>query len=208
VFARAEGALLYDNKGRSYLDFFAPRLCGVAAQILGSGVYLHQSRINFKPAFEGKPFPWHSDFETWHMEDGMPRMRALSASILLTPNTEHNGPLMVVPGSHRRYVRCVGKTPDEHFTTSLREQMVGVPAREALVALFERGSLDSITGPAGSVVFFDCNLMHGSAGNITPLPRHNMFLVYNSCENRLLSPFCGLPARPTFLAEREPSPLG
>ena len=54
------------------------RLCEVARQILGSSVYVHQSRINFKPAFEGKPFPWHSDFETWHMEDGMPSMRAAS----------------------------------------------------------------------------------------------------------------------------------
>lgn len=95
-----------------------PRLAGAARQLLGDDVYVHQSRINFKPAFEGKPFPWHSDFETWHQEDGMPRMRALSASILLTDNTEHNGPLMIVPGSHRRFVRCAGETP--RTTTSSR----------------------------------------------------------------------------------------
>lgn len=34
------------------------RLSGVARQILGGDVYVHQSRINFKPAFEGKAFPW------------------------------------------------------------------------------------------------------------------------------------------------------
>jgi ectoine hydroxylase len=183
------------------------RLAGVARQILGSDVYLHQSRINFKPAFEGKAFPWHSDFETWHIEDGMPRMRALSASVLLTDNTEHNGPLLVIPGSHRVYVRCVGETPQDHFRQSLRRQEYGVPDREALSKLVHDGGIAAVTGPAGSVVFFDCNLMHGSGGNITPMPRHNVFLVYNSTENVLVEPFGGRSPRPLFLAEREPVQL-
>src|SRR5690606_26413580 len=33
-----------------------PRVVERARQILGGEVYLHQSRINFKPAFEGKEF--------------------------------------------------------------------------------------------------------------------------------------------------------
>lgn len=184
-----------------------PRLAGAARQILGSDVYVHQSRINFKPAFEGEPFSWHSDFETWHIEDGMPRMRALSASLLLSPNTEHNGPLMVIPGSHRTFVRCVGRTPENHFRQSLRRQEYGVPHRDALTELWQKSGIASTTGPAGSVVLFDCNILHGSGGNITPLPRHNLFLVYNSVENRLVEPFGGMPRRPSFLAEREPVTL-
>jgi ectoine hydroxylase len=179
-----------------------PRLRGVATQLLGDDVYLHQSRVNFKPAFSGQAFPWHSDFETWHIEDGMPRMRALSASILLTTNTEHNGPLLVVPGSHRLYVRCVGETPPEHFRQSLKKQAYGVPDPGALTELVRVGGIASVTGPPGTVVFFDCNLMHGSTGNITPLPRHNIFAVYNSVNNRLVAPFGGTPARPDFLAAR------
>ena len=60
------------------------RLAGVAEFLLGDQVYLHQSRLNYKPGFAGKEFYWHSDFETWYAEDGMPRMRAVSASVLLT----------------------------------------------------------------------------------------------------------------------------
>ena len=75
-----------------------PRLVRMAEQILGGPVYVHQSRVNFKPGFTGKEFYWHSDFETWHVEDGMPRMRALQLSIALTENLPHNGPLMLVPG--------------------------------------------------------------------------------------------------------------
>jgi ectoine hydroxylase len=50
-----------------------PRLLDRARQILGSDVYVHQSRVNFMPAFTGKGFYWHSDFETWHAEAGCPR---------------------------------------------------------------------------------------------------------------------------------------
>ncbi len=179
-----------------------PRLAGVARQLLGDDVYVHQSRINFKPAFEGKAFPWHSDFETWHVEDGMPRMRALSASLLLTANDEHNGPLLIIPGSHRRYVRCVGETPPEHFRQSLKQQQYGVPDREALRHLVSDGGIASVTGPPGTVVFFDCNAMHGSSANITPSPRHNVFLVFNAASNRLVAPFGGTAPRPEFLAAR------
>lgn len=179
------------------------RLRGAARQILGSDVYIHQSRINFKPGFDGRPFQWHSDFETWHIEDGMPAMRAVSASVLLTANTEHNGPLMIIPGSHRLYVRCVGETPPDHYKQSLRVQEYGVPPRDALAQMVGRLGIESATGDAGTVVLFDCNAMHGSAGNITPMPRNNVFLVYNSVHNRLVEPFGGRPPRPGFLGERD-----
>lgn len=179
------------------------RLAGAARQILGSDVYLHQSRINFKPGFEGKPFYWHSDFETWHSEDGMPAMRAVSCAVALTDNDEYNGPLMLLPGSHEVFVTCPGETPKNHYRQSLREQRVGVPPEAALSVMVGRYGIESFTGPAGSVVFFDCNTMHGSGGNITPNPRHNLFFVYNSVENRLVAPFCGRPPRPEHIAARE-----
>lgn len=183
------------------------RFAGAARQILGSDVHIQQSRINFKPGFDGAPFPWHSDFETWHIEDGMPRPRALSVSILLTDNGEHNGPLLVVPGSHELYVRCVGETPDDHYKESLVNQAYGVPDRASLVEVIDGRGIASATGPAGTVVYFDCNTMHASAGNITPDPRNNVFFVFNSVDNALVAPFGGIAPRPDFLAERAVIPL-
>lgn len=185
-----------------------PRIAGIARQILGSEVYIHQSRINFKPAFCGKEFFWHSDFETWHVEDGMPRMRAVSVSISLTENNEFNGPLMLVGGSHKTYIRCAGSTPDDHFKDSLRKQEYGVPSREALQLLTEKGSgINAPKGAPGSAVVFDCNTMHGSTGNLSPQPRTNLFVVFNSVENRLVDPFGGKPPRPEFLGERDIVPI-
>jgi len=185
-----------------------PRLVDVARQLLGSDVYVHQSRINFKPAFDGKEFFWHSDFETWHIEDGVPRMRAVSVSISLTDNNEFNGPLMVVPQSHWTYVRCVGATPENHFEHSLKKQEYGVPSREAMLQLVDRGGIVAPKGPPGSALFFECNLMHGSVGNLSPYPRTNLFIVYNSVENAVVEPFGDRPPRPEYLAEREVLPIG
>ena len=179
------------------------RILDVARQILGSEAYLHQSRVNLKPGFHGKEFYWHSDFETWHVEDGMPRMRALSASIALTDNYPFNGPLMLIPGSHKTFVPCVGSTPKDHYRQSLKKQEYGVPDHVSLKRLADQGGIVAPTGPAGSVVFFDCNTMHGSNSNISPFARSNVFFVYNSVENTLSEPYCGLKPRPEHIAARE-----
>ncbi|MPY93489.1 MAG: ectoine hydroxylase [Acidimicrobiia bacterium] len=184
-----------------------PYLVGVARQLLGSDVYVHQSRVNLKPGFRGREFYWHSDFETWHTEDGMPRMRAVSCSVTLTDNHPWNGPLLLVAGSHGWYVTCVGATPDRNFEQSLRRQEIGVPDDESLSELVRRGSIRHAVGPAGTVVFFECNAMHGSNGNITPQPRRNVFFVYNSVENALEAPFAAPGPRPEYIASRDFTPV-
>lgn len=178
------------------------RLAGVAQFLLDDAVYLHQSRLNYKPGFTGKEFYWHSDFETWHAEDGMPRMRAVSASVLLTDNGSQNGPLMLVPGSQNRFVACRGETPEDNHKSSLKKQEVGVPSPETIEALVRELGLDVAKGPAGTIVFFDCNTLHASNGNITPFPRSNAFYVFNAVSNRVTDPFAAPRKRPDYLADR------
>ncbi len=185
-----------------------PRLLRAIFQVLGSDAYIHQSRINFKPGFRGKEFYWHSDFETWHAEDGMPRMRAVSCLIPMTPNDEFNGALMLIPGSHRHYISCVGHTPEDNYKRSLKQQSTGVPDDDSLRWLVDKYGIEAPhTGP-GSLLLFDCNVMHGSNSNISPFPRSNVFFVYNSVHNTLQQPFGADAPRPDFLAERRPAGLG
>lgn len=179
------------------------RLAEVARYVLNDDVYIHQSRLNYKPAFRGKEFYWHSDFETWHVEDGMPRMRALSMSVTLTENFEYNGPLMLVPGSHRQFAACAGETPEEHFKASLKKQEYGVPSDEQLKKMVDSGGIVTASCKPGSVIVFDCNVMHGSNSNITPEPRANLFFVYNALSNRVVEPFCSQPPRPEYICSRE-----
>ncbi|WP_020616104.1 ectoine hydroxylase [Paenibacillus daejeonensis] len=180
-----------------------PRLQAIVSYLLGGETYIHQSRINYKPGFNGKEFYWHSDFETWHVEDGMPNMRALSCSIALEDNFDYNGALMVVPGSHKKFITCIGQTPDDHYKESLRRQEYGVPDQESLTKIVKEGGIDTAVGKAGSILLFDCNTMHGSNSNITPLPRSNVFMVFNHESNRVVEPFSGQKPRPEFIATRE-----
>jgi ectoine hydroxylase len=194
-----------------------PRILGMVQQLLGGDVYIHQSRINDKYGFQGSGFDWHSDFETWHAEDGMPRMRAISASLMLTDNNEFNGPLMLIPGSHQYFVPCVGETPAENWKSSLKQQQVGVPGKQALAHLAQQGGIQAPKGPPGSLLLFECNTLHASNSNLSPWPRSNLFFVYNSVHNTLRRPY-GAPApRPEHLGARrniepltmrEPDPWG
>lgn len=179
-----------------------PRILGMVRQLLGGEAYIHQSRINDKYGFAGGGFDWHSDFETWHAEDGMPRMCSVSASLMLTDNNEFNGPLMLIPGSHRYFVPCVGKTPEDNWKQSLKSQTVGVPDHDSLARLVNEGGIVAPKGPPGSLLLFECNTLHASNKNLSPWPRANLFFVYNSVDNELVQPFSGCRPRPEFLATR------
>ncbi|MFF8711655.1 ectoine hydroxylase [Streptomyces sp. NPDC015184] len=183
------------------------RVVGRARQILGSDVYVHQSRINVKPGFGASGFYWHSDFETWHAEDGLPNMRAVSVSIALTENHDTNGGLMIMPGSHKSFLGCAGETPRDNYKKSLRMQDAGTPSDEALTKMADRHGIKLFTGRAGSATWFDCNCMHGSGDNITPYPRSNVFIVFNSVENAAEEPFAAPTRRPEFIGARDFTPV-
>ena len=177
-------------------------LLHAAEQILDSNVYIHHSRINIKSGLSGKSFPWHSDFETWHSEDGIPSMRILTGWVFLTENNEFNGSLYVIPRSHKHFISCEGQTPEDNFKNSLRKQDSGVPSKQSLAKMTNDYGIKGVYGPPGTVVFHEGNLMHGSPDNMSPLARTNMFFVYNSVENKPVAPFGGTQPRPEFLARK------
>src|SRR5699024_6629653 len=147
------------------------------------------TRVNYMPGFKGNGFYWHSDFETWHAEDGMPEPRAVSCSIAPTQNYPYNGGLTVMPGSHKEIMPGIGATPEHNYHSSRKEQQAREPSTEVITDMAHRYGIDHFAGPAGSALWFDSNIMHGSGNNITPFPRSNIFLVFNSVENTLVEPF-------------------
>ena len=183
------------------------RILQKVKQLLGGDVYIHHSRINIKPAYKGKSFPWHSDFETWHSEDGIPNCRCLTAWIMLTDNTEYNGPLYVIPGSHRKFVSCEGYTPEDNYKSSLKKQEYGVPSKEAVEYLTNESGVKGVYGKAGTLVIHDGNTMHGSPDNISPYDRTNAFFVFNSIDNKPYKPFGAKTSRPEFLCLKNFEPI-
>jgi len=155
-----------------------PRVLDRARQILGSEVYLHQSRVDYLPGFRGKGAYWHSDFETWHAADGMPAPRAVTMSIALTQQYPADGGRLLMPGS-----------------------------RAHLTSLAAAYGIQQCTAGPGSVLMVDANLMHGSSENITPFPRADINLVFNSVDNTLLAPYAGTALRPDHIANRTFEPV-
>jgi hypothetical protein len=81
-----------------------PRMVEPVQALFGERVYMHQFKINGKMAFEGDVWQWHQDYGTWKNDDLMPTERAMNVAIFLDEVNEFNGPLMFIPGSHRRGV--------------------------------------------------------------------------------------------------------
>ncbi len=92
-----------------------PRLVEPLRQLFGEDVYVHQFKLNAKAAFEGDVWQWHQDYGTWARDDGMPEPRAMNIAVFLDEVLPINGPLMLIPKSHKQGVLAAGH---DKLTTS------------------------------------------------------------------------------------------
>lgn len=150
-----------------------PRLVEPARQILGDdALYAQQVKINPKQGFEGEGFDWHTDFATHHNRDGVPKPLALNLHVLLDDVTEFNGPLIFVPGSHKREI------PLQKSVDGQKWELWTVP-RDAVTRLVHQLGMVSAKGPRGTVLIFGDRLLHVSGQNISPDPRWIFSLILN-----------------------------
>lgn len=152
------------------------RIVEPVRQILRSDVYIWHSKINVKDAFEGTVWLWHQDYGYW-MWDGVDA-KLVSVMVFLDRATLNNGCLIVAAGSHRW-----GRLEHEadEVTTSYKQWCV--PTAVLRQRLTE-SMIQHIPGEPGDVLFFDCNLLHGSGHNMSPLPRKTFIVAYNDLQNR------------------------
>ncbi len=69
---------------------------------------MHQFKINAKAAFDGEVWQWHQDYGTWARDDGMPEPRAMNIAVFLDEVMPINGPLMLIPKSHKHGMLAAG----------------------------------------------------------------------------------------------------
>ncbi|MEO1192959.1 MAG: phytanoyl-CoA dioxygenase family protein [Pseudomonadota bacterium] len=154
-----------------------PRLLEPVRQLLGEEVYIHQTRLNPKLDYGGGTWDWHQDFGSWHRADAMPAPRAIMTAIFLDEASAANAPLLIVPGSqHHGLVEEVAQEDSTGYVLHVIDRLT-------LSALVSKGGLVPLTGPAGSVCFLHCNIVHGSSNNITPLRRAIWYVNYNAVSN-------------------------
>jgi ectoine hydroxylase len=173
-----------------------PRLIRPVEQVFGDQLYMHQFKVNAKAAFEGDVWQWHQDYGTWARDDGMPEPRAMNISVFLDEVMPINGPLMLIPRSHRH-----GTLPAGHDLQTTSYPLWTLD-KETVTRLVDEGGIVAPTGKPGAVLLFHGNLVHGSAGNITPYPRKIVYLTLNAVANYIRK-----PTRPEWIAHRDFTPI-
>jgi len=187
-----------------------PRLVGPAMQLLGSNVYVYQFKVNAKVAFDGDVWQWHQDYIFWLKEDGLPSPRIVNVIVFLSEVNEFNAPLLIIPGSHKEGVIEVPALYEDENTqtstwiSSLTAKLRYSVSKETVTRLVRDYGMEALKGPAGSVLFFDSNLVHASANNISPFDRNMVLITFNSVENIPITR--GTP-RPDFLVSRDYSSI-
>ena len=176
-----------------------PRLLNPVRQLLGEEVYLHQSRLNPKPGFgAGASWEWHQDYPPWQSIDGMPEPRCIMVSVFIDDCTAVTSPLLVVPGSQRH-----GLLESKlHRDAKGEGYALHHIDHATLQQLAEESGIEALIGPAGTVAFIHCNVVHGSANNVSPWRRAILYLIYNAVSNA-----CTGTARPWYQNNLDFTPL-
>ena len=129
----------------------------VLVALLGPDLRLQGSKLNMKAARYGSPVEWHQDWAFYpHTNDDM-----LAIGVMLDDMGLENGPLMVVPGSHK------GPIWNHHGEDG---RFCGLVNPEDIEA--EAASAVALTGRAGSMSFHHVRALHGSAFNTSDRSRN------------------------------------
>ena len=188
-----------------------PRMIEPVEALFGEQLYMHQFKINGKMAFEGDVWQWHQDYGTWLNDDLMPTERAMNVAIFLDDVTEYNGPLMFIPGSHKK-----GVIDARHDLTTTSYPLWTVDhdlIRQLVDRAGGRGSYDaegrhvgggivSPKGPAGSMILFHSCLVHASSSNLSPFNRVSVYLSLCAVGNHIRR-----FKRPEYIAHRDFTPI-
>ncbi|AWQ19878.1 restriction endonuclease subunit S [Pantoea ananatis] len=158
------------------------RMAQIAGQLIGgSGARYHHSKINSKLPHTATKVEWHQDFLfTPHSNDDI-----VTALLMVSEVTPENGPLNVVPGSHRGPL--YSHWQDGRFTGAVEPAVVKEQCQQPSACF----------GPSGSVCFMHTRLLHASSPNETEWPRTLFIAVYAAedalpfGENPLPSPDAG-----------------
>jgi ectoine hydroxylase-related dioxygenase (phytanoyl-CoA dioxygenase family) len=140
-------------------------MLSILRSLLGPNVRLHGSKLNMKSPRYGSPVEWHQDWAFYpHTNDDV-----LAIGVMLDDVAAENGPLLVLPGTHR-----VNQVWDHHaegyFCGAMDPSTCGLDFGKAV----------AVTGPAGSCSFHHVRLVHGSAQNTSDRARN--LLLYECAD--------------------------
>jgi len=135
------------------------RLTSFLKPLVGDNIRLHTSKLNTKAPGGGAAVEWHQDWAFFpHTNDDL-----FSVGIMLEDVTLANGPLMVIPETHK------GPVLSHH------QGGVFCGAIDPAHPTFDLDRAVTLTGQAGDMSIHHVRLLHGSAPNMSDGARKILF---------------------------------
>ncbi|MDQ2804922.1 MAG: phytanoyl-CoA dioxygenase family protein [Pseudomonadota bacterium] len=177
-----------------------PRIVAVLRSLWGADIRFDTAKLNMKSAGFGAAVEWHQDWAFYpHTNDDL-----AAVGVMMDDMELENGPLLVVPGSHR------GPVHDHHADGAFCGAMD--PARGEV----DFAAAVPLTGRAGSITVHHVRLVHGSAPNTSAKERRLMLFQFRAADAWPLLGFAGgietfdallVAGRPTVEPRLEPVPV-
>lgn len=169
-----------EDHSEIYWKFSNGPIADLAADLLGPDIGFHHSKLNFKWHRGGDAVSWHQDFPFYpHTNDAV-----LAIGVYLQDVGEGDGPLAVLPGSHKGPVY-------PHYDAA--GAWIG-NLDAAAVAGLDLSTLRHLTGPAGSVTVHSARLVHGSPPSRKADGRPLLINAYRAADAMPYTPY-PLPGR-------------
>jgi ectoine hydroxylase-related dioxygenase (phytanoyl-CoA dioxygenase family) len=143
-------------------------LIEILADVLGPNVKFYQSKLNFKWAKGGAEVKWHQDVPFFPHTNAA----VLTVGLYLEDSGPEQGPLMVVPGSHKREIF-------NHYDDN------GTWTGDIQPGDLNRVDTDSaveLCGPAGSITIHNYRAVHGSRPNLSGRGRPLLLNVVSAAD--------------------------
>lgn len=143
-----------------------PRIVEALCDLWGPDVRFHGAKLNMKSAGFGAAVEWHQDWAFYpHTNEDL-----AAVGIMMDDMVVSNGPLMVVPGSHK------GPLYDHHSNG------VFVGAFDPKKAGLDMSKAVPLVGPAGSITIHHARAIHGSALNTSDRDRRLLLFQYRAAD--------------------------
>ena len=156
------------------------RTVEICADLIGPNLRFHHGKVNSKLPGSATEVKFHQDFAFQPMTND----DLVTALLFIDEVTEENGPLEVVPGTHKGPI--LSHWQDGRFTGAITDEVLEE----------HRDNIVKCTGPAGAVCLMHSSLLHGSAPNLSDQPRTLYIATYYAEDAIELSPN-HLPSRHT-----------
>ena len=148
------------------------KIVDFAADLVGPSIRFHHGKVNSKLPGSATKVKFHQDFSFQPMtNDDM-----ITALLFVDDVTLDNGPLEVVPGSHRGPL--YSHWHNDNFTGAVADTVVEE----------NKENIIKCTGPKGAVCLMHASLLHGSAPNLSSEPRTLYIITYYAEDAIELSP--------------------